>query len=129
MPTLSIINLGHILPDDDLELVAHHLSVQNPGDLFDLLGLDQAHILPIMLGVGLLKAVLIILSMLHILDNTGSTYAVLSFVADAGFYFMPVNGGQKGNAHKADGLVEPNHSFGQVNANIAAQRAKDSLPT
>ena len=47
-------------------------------------------VLPIMLGVGLLKAVLIILSMLHILDNTGSTYAVLSFVADAGFYFMPV---------------------------------------
>lgn len=47
-------------------------------------------VLPIMLGVGLLKAVLIILSMLHVLDNTGSTYAVLSFVADAGFYFMPV---------------------------------------
>lgn len=47
-------------------------------------------VLPITLGVGLLKALLIILSMFHILDSSGSTYYVLNFVADAGFYFLPV---------------------------------------
>lgn len=47
-------------------------------------------VLPVLLGVGLLKAVLIILSMCHILDSNGSTYYVLNFVADAGFYFLPV---------------------------------------
>lgn len=47
-------------------------------------------VLPVLLGVGLLKALLIILSMCHILDSAGSTYYVLNFIADAGFYFLPV---------------------------------------
>ena len=49
-------------------------------------------ILPIMIGVGMLKVILIILSPLvfNILSYDSDTYIVLSFVADAGYYFMPI---------------------------------------
>lgn len=48
--------------------------------------------LPIMIGVGMLKVLLIILgpSVANILKETSDTYIVLSFVADAGYYFMPI---------------------------------------
>ena len=48
--------------------------------------------MPIMIGVGMLKVVLIIVGpqVLNILSETSDTYTVLSFVADAGYYFMPI---------------------------------------
>ncbi len=48
--------------------------------------------LPIMIGVGMLKVALIIAgpSVLNILSETSDTFIVLSFVADAGYYFMPI---------------------------------------
>lgn len=48
--------------------------------------------LPIMIGVGMIKVLLIILgpSVANILKETSDTYIVLSFVADAGYYFMPI---------------------------------------
>lgn len=48
--------------------------------------------LPIMIGVGMIKVLLIILGPLvtGILSESSSTYIVLSFVADAGYYFMPI---------------------------------------
>ncbi len=48
--------------------------------------------LPIMIGVGMLKVVLILFGpqVLNILSESSDTYIVLSFVADAGYYFMPV---------------------------------------
>lgn len=48
--------------------------------------------LPIMIGVGMLKVMLIVLgpNVFHLLKETSDTYIVLSFVADAGYYFMPI---------------------------------------
>ena len=48
--------------------------------------------IPIMIGVGMLKVALIILGplVLNILSESSDTYIVLSFVADAGYYFMPI---------------------------------------
>lgn len=48
--------------------------------------------LPILIGVGMLKVVLIVFGpqVLKILTETSDTYIVLSFIADAGFYFMPI---------------------------------------
>ena len=48
--------------------------------------------LPIMIGVGMLKVLLIVSGplVLNILQETSNTYKVLSFVADAGYYFMPI---------------------------------------
>ena len=48
--------------------------------------------MPIMIGVGMLNVVLIIFGpdVLNILSKTSNTYIVLSFVAQAGYYFMPI---------------------------------------
>ena len=48
--------------------------------------------LPIMIGVGMLKVALIIAgpSVANILSAESDTYIVLSFVADASYYFMPI---------------------------------------
>ena len=48
--------------------------------------------MPIMIGVGMLKVALIVVGplVLNILPYDSDTYIVLSFVADAGYYFMPV---------------------------------------
>lgn len=48
--------------------------------------------LPIMVGVGMIKVLLIIVGpiVLNLLKETDSTYIVLNFVAEAGYYFMPI---------------------------------------
>ena len=48
--------------------------------------------LPILIGVGMLNVLLIIIgpTALNILKESDSTYVVLKFVADAGYYFMPI---------------------------------------
>lgn len=48
--------------------------------------------MPIMIGVGMLKVLLIILGplVLNVLSYESDTYTVLTFVADAGYYFMPI---------------------------------------
>lgn len=48
--------------------------------------------MPIMIGVGMLKVALIVVGplVLKILAYDSDTYIVLSFVADAGYYFMPI---------------------------------------
>lgn len=48
--------------------------------------------LPIMIGVGMMKVLLILFGplVLNFLQETSNTYIVLQFVADAGYYFMPI---------------------------------------
>ena len=48
--------------------------------------------MPIMVGVGMLKVLLIILSptVLGVLSFESDTYRMLSLIGDAGFYFMPI---------------------------------------
>lgn len=48
--------------------------------------------LPIMIGVGMLKVILIVLGpqVLNLLAQDSDTFIVFSFVADAGYYFMPI---------------------------------------
>lgn len=47
-------------------------------------------ILPAITAAGMLKAVLALLIAFKWIDNTGSTYQVISFMADAAFYFLPI---------------------------------------
>lgn len=47
-------------------------------------------LIPVMIGAGMLKVVLIIAEMIGLLNPDMSTYTVLKFAADAGFYFLPV---------------------------------------
>ncbi len=44
-------------------------------------------VIPAITGAGMVKAVLAILNMLHLIDTSGQTYAILNFSADAAFFF------------------------------------------
>jgi len=48
--------------------------------------------LPLLVGAGMLKVLVIVLgpSVLNLISETNSTFMVLSFVANAGYYFMPI---------------------------------------
>ncbi|MEG0330110.1 MAG: beta-glucoside-specific PTS transporter subunit IIABC, partial [Longicatena sp.] len=46
-------------------------------------------ILPAIVGAGMIKGILALLTALHLLDYTGNTYAVLNIVSDVAFYFLP----------------------------------------
>lgn len=60
--------------------------------LFQTLGDCLVPVMPIMVGAGMLNVVLILLGpqVFKILSETSNTYIVLKFVANSGFYFMPV---------------------------------------
>lgn len=49
-------------------------------------------VVPVLLGAGMLKVLLIIIGpdVFNILQSDSSTYMVLSFIADAGYYFLPI---------------------------------------
>ena len=47
-------------------------------------------IIPAITGAGLLKAVMALLVVLKVLDNSSQTYVILNGFADAAFYFLPV---------------------------------------
>lgn len=47
-------------------------------------------VVPLLMGTGLLKSLLIILNLMGVLTSDTSTYQLLYFVADAGLYFLPV---------------------------------------
>lgn len=47
-------------------------------------------ILPAITAAGMLKAVLAVLTAFKLIDTTGSSYQIISFMADAAFYFLPI---------------------------------------
>lgn len=47
-------------------------------------------LLPAMLGCGMIKVVLTLLTTFNLVDTTGSTYVILNAAGDAFFYFMPI---------------------------------------
>lgn len=49
-----------------------------------------APLIPIMVASGMLKVIILLLNMAGILSEKSSTYLVISFIADCGFYFLPV---------------------------------------
>lgn len=47
-------------------------------------------IMPVIAGAGMIKALLSILVLFDAIDKSGQLYYFLSFIADAGYYFLPV---------------------------------------
>ncbi|MER0122561.1 beta-glucoside-specific PTS transporter subunit IIABC [Streptococcus sp. ZJ93] len=47
-------------------------------------------ILPVITAAGMIKAVLSILVVFHLVENTDQNYQILNFIGDAGFYFLPI---------------------------------------
>lgn len=60
--------------------------------IFDTLAACIVPNMPILVGVGMLKVLLIVIgpTIFGFLTEDSSTYIVLSFIADAGYYFMPI---------------------------------------
>lgn len=47
-------------------------------------------ILPVIMANGLLKALFMVLQICGVLDTASSSYAILNFASDVGFYFLPI---------------------------------------
>ena len=73
--------------DENLDAPKRRLSV---GAFFDAFAGVMTPIIPVLLGGGLLKVLIVLLEQLGILVPTGPTDVTLTFVGDAAFYFLPV---------------------------------------
>jgi len=66
-------------------------------------------LIPMMIGAGMIKVLTMVLSMLNLVTADSATYAVLSFVGDAAFYFFPVmigaTGAKKFGANMGIGMM------------------------
>lgn len=47
-------------------------------------------LIPAIAGGGILKSLLLLLSMFNLVDKSGQTYIILSYISDAVFYFLPI---------------------------------------
>lgn len=87
-------------------------------NILDVLVACVSPCLPILIGSGLIKALLLIGVQAKIVTDASPTYVTLSFVADAAFYFLPIyvgfNGAKKFGANHILGammgaiLIHPN---------------------
>lgn len=79
------------------------------GAIFDAITGSIAPLIPMLIGGGMLKVVLLLLTMTNVLSTENSTYLVLSAVADAAFYFLPVflgaTAAKKFNANQGLGML------------------------
>jgi beta-glucoside PTS system EIICBA component len=58
--------------------------------IFDAISGCIAPIIPALIGAGMLKVICLIISMTGIISTDSSTYMILDFAGDAGFYFLPI---------------------------------------
>lgn len=58
--------------------------------VFDAIAACMTPLLPCLIGAGFVKIILLVAEMTGLLATTSSSYVVLNFVGDAGFYFLPV---------------------------------------
>lgn len=58
--------------------------------LLDVMSGVFTPLLPVLIAAGMLKAVLTLLTAFHLVDTSGTFYYFLTFVADAGMYYLPV---------------------------------------
>ena len=47
-------------------------------------------LVPVIAGAGILKSLLLLLSMIGVLDKTSQIYSILNSIGEAGFYFLPI---------------------------------------
>ncbi len=59
-------------------------------DILDMLAGCMTPLIPLLLGLGLVKVLVMFLEMTHLLSTGSSTYAVLTALGDAGLYFLPI---------------------------------------
>ncbi|PRR82531.1 beta-glucoside-specific PTS transporter subunit IIABC [Clostridium vincentii] len=47
-------------------------------------------LVPAIAGAGILKSILLVLTMFNLIDKTGQTYLIISYIGDSIFYFLPL---------------------------------------
>lgn len=60
------------------------------GAVFDAIAGCITPLIPCLIGAGFIKIIALVVEMTGLVSAASPTYAVLSFVGDAGFYFLPV---------------------------------------
>lgn len=79
------------------------------GKIVDAISGTMMPLLPLLIGGGMLKAILLILQQLSLISTESPTSIVLTFVGDAAFYFLPVfvgaTGARKFGANMAYGML------------------------
>ncbi|MDU4937797.1 MAG: PTS transporter subunit EIIC [Clostridium sp.] len=79
------------------------------GSVIDSIAGCITPLIPVFIGCGMIKVLVLCLEMAGLLDSTSSTYSILSFAGDAGFYFMPILAGKtsakKLGANEALGML------------------------
>jgi len=58
--------------------------------VFDLVSGSLSPLIGVMAGSGILKAVIVLLTMANVLDEKSSTWAILTAISNAVFYFLPI---------------------------------------
>lgn len=61
-----------------------------PSDILDTLAGCMTPLIPLLLGLGLVKVLVMFLEVTHLLSTGSSTYTVLTALGDAGLYFLPI---------------------------------------
>ena len=79
------------------------------GMILDAISGSIVPIIPAMIGCGMIKVLLLLLQSFNWIDTAGGTYAVLSMVGDACFYFLPIlvgrSAAKKFGANESLGMI------------------------
>lgn len=79
------------------------------GALFDVFAGCMTPLIPLLIGGGLVKVLVVLLTTMGVLSTDSSTYTVLSWVGDAAFYYLPVfigcSGAKKFGANVGIGML------------------------
>lgn len=59
-------------------------------NILDALISTMSPLIPAIIGGSMIKLLVMVLSMLHVMEATSSTYIILNAIGDAAFYFLPV---------------------------------------
>ena len=82
-------DLGTLVVDDSKTVIKEEK--KNPIiRLLETISACVIPVLPILIGIGMVKVVIMLLSMVGVLASDSSTYQILTIVSDAGLYFLPV---------------------------------------
>ena len=74
--------------NDTPETVGEKPSIVNR--IISVISTTFTPVIPALIGGGMIKAVLSILVLFSLVNETSSTYEIINFISDAPFYFMPV---------------------------------------
>ncbi|UOQ94760.1 beta-glucoside-specific PTS transporter subunit IIABC [Halobacillus shinanisalinarum] len=114
----EIMGHHHIRTREDDDGKGNHENVGVIAKVFEYISGTLSPLIPALAGAGMIKALLALLSILHLIDPEGTTYSVLNAAASGLFYFLPIfvgiSAAKQLNANLfvggaiAAGLLDPN---------------------